>query len=54
MKVEFALNMGWNNKQTEVVEYDGDMTDEELDAEWSTWSANYIDGYWERIDEESK
>ena len=51
MKVEFSVNMGWNNKQTEIVEYDGDMTDEDLDAEWSTWSANYIDGYWKRIDE---
>ena len=54
MKVEFSVNMGWNNKQTEVIEYDGDMTDEELDAEWSTWSTNYIDGYWKRIDEESE
>ena len=52
MKVEFSLNMGWNIKQTEIVEYDDDMTDEELDAEWSAWSANYIDGYWKRIDEE--
>ena len=54
MKVEFSVNMGWNNKQTEIVEYDDDMTDEELDTEWSTWSTNYIDGYWRRIDEESK
>ena len=52
MKVEFSLNIGWNNKQTEIVEYDGDMTDEELDVEWSTWSTNYIDGGWSRIDEE--
>ena len=51
MKVEFAVNMGWNNKQIEIVEYDDDITDEELDAEWSTWSANYIDGHWKRIDE---
>ena len=54
MKVEFAVSMGWNNKQTEVIEYDDDMTDEELDSEWNTWSVNYIDGYWSRIDEESK
>lgn len=54
MRVEFSLNIGWNNKQTEVVEYDGDMTDEELDVEWSIWSSDYIDGYWKRIDEESK
>lgn len=52
MKVEFSLSIGWNNKQTEIVEYDDKMTDEELDAEWSTWSMNYIDGGWSRIDEE--
>lgn len=54
MKVEFSLNIGWNNKQTEVVEYEEDMTDEELDVEWSIWSSDYIDGYWKRIDEESE
>ena len=52
MKVEFSLNIGWNNKQTEIFEYDGDMTDKELDAEWYTWSMNYIDGGWSRVDEE--
>lgn len=52
MKVEFSVNMGWNNKQTEIVEYDDDITDEELSVEWNTWSMNYIDGGWSRIDEE--
>ena len=54
MKVEFSVNTCWNNTQTEIVEYDGDMADEELSAEWHAWSTNYIDGYWKRIDEESK
>lgn len=52
MKVEFRINAGMGITDAEIIEYDGDMTDKELDAEWSTWSMNYIDGGWSRVDEE--
>lgn len=52
MKVEFRINAGMGITDTEIIEYDGDMTDKELDVEWSTWSMNYIDGGWSRVDEE--
>ena len=54
MKVEFRINAGMGITDTEIIEYDDDITDEELDIEWSIWSSDYIDGYWKRIDEESE
>ena len=52
MKVEFRINAGMGITDTEIIEYDDDITDEELSVEWNTWSMNYIDGGWERIDGE--
>jgi len=49
MKVTFTLSIGYSNaKRKEVVEYEDDVTDEELEKDWQDWSANYIDGSFER------
>ena len=52
MKVEFRINAGMGITDTETIEYKDDITDEELNSEWYTWSMNYIDGGWSRVDEE--
>ena len=52
MKVEFRINVGMGIVDTEIIEYDDDITDKELSDEWNTWSMNYIDGGWSKLDEE--
>lgn len=51
MKVEFSVSMGLHSKETEVVEYDDDVTDEELDEEWSNWTVSHVNGYWKKLEE---
>lgn len=51
MKVEFRINAGMEITDTEIIEYDDDMTDEELNSEWNTWSMNYIDGGWKKLED---
>lgn len=52
MKVEFRINAGMGIVDTEIIEYDDDITDKELSDEWNTWSMNYIDGGWSKLDGE--
>ena len=52
MKAEFRINAGMGITETEIIEYEGDITDEELNSEWYAWSMNYIDGGWSRVDED--
>lgn len=51
MKVEFRISAGYGRTDTEITEYDDDTTDEELNEEWNTWSMNYIDGGWYKLEE---
>jgi len=51
MKVEFFVSMGLHSEEKVVVEYEGDITDEELDKEWSDWTMNSIDGYWKKLED---
>ena len=45
MKVTFTLSIGYANaSRREVLEYEDDVTDEELDKDWQDWAWNYIDG----------
>lgn len=43
--------MGLHSKEKEIVEYDNDITDEKLDEEWSNWTMNSIDGYWNKLED---
>ena len=51
MKVEFSISAGLGIRDSEVIEYDDDITDEELSSEWNTWSMNYIEGGWVRLED---
>lgn len=49
MKVTFTLGIGFvGARHEEVIEFDDDTTDEELDEFWTDWSHNYIDGGWSK------
>ena len=50
MKVEFNLSKGWNDVLSEVVEYEDDVTDEQLDEDYVQWLCENTDGYWSRVD----
>ena len=53
MKVKFTINMGRESHQ-EIVEYEDDVTEDELQEYWTDWTANYIDGGWRKLDENGK
>lgn len=52
MKVEFSVGIG-RHYEREVVEYDDDMSEEELQQAWGEWPMNYIDGSWEVLEDKS-
>jgi hypothetical protein len=44
-RVEFTLNIGFSGAECiEVMEYDDDVTQEEIDQDWQEWIWNHIDG----------
>jgi hypothetical protein len=44
MKVKFTLSIGLGGKQEEIIEFDDDTTEDDLDCAWKDWAWNYIDG----------
>lgn len=51
-KYVFHLGIGIANAyQREVLEFDDDITEEQLEKEWQEWSANYIDGGFSEYEE---
>lgn len=49
-KVEFTLSIGFvTGNHHEVMEFDDDITDEEIEQEYNEWIWNYIDGGWREI-----
>lgn len=52
-KVEFTLSIGFAcAEHREVVEYDDDIADAEIAADYECWCANYIDGGWRVLEDE--
>ncbi|MFA5760523.1 MAG: hypothetical protein WC877_02020 [Dehalococcoidales bacterium] len=51
MKVEFYLSMGYVNcKKTEIVEFDDNATDEEIDEDLQYWIGEQIECNWKKVD----
>lgn len=54
-KIQFEYQKGYgeHNKIKEVVEFDDDTTDEEIEKEFSNWAWQFIADYisWEEISE---
>lgn len=49
-RVEFTLSIGFvTGKHRKVMEFDDDITDEEIEQEYNEWMWNYIDGGWRVI-----
>ena len=47
MKVLFTLSIGFPNaKQSEVVDLDDDLTDDEIGDAYLEWRNDYLDGGW--------
>lgn len=54
-KVRFTLSIGFAcGEHEEIMEYEDDATDKEIDEDWSDWAWNYIDGGAETIDNEEE
>lgn len=51
MKVEFRISAGIGLTDSQILEFDDGITDEELNDEWNSWSMNYIDGGWDKLEE---
>lgn len=49
-KVKFTLSIGIvGAKQEETFEYDDDVSEDEIDDDYSDWVSNYIDGGWNDV-----
>jgi hypothetical protein len=50
-KVRFTLSMNLVGcKREEIVEFDDDMTDEEIQEQYEQWREEQLDGGWEEVD----
>lgn len=50
MKVKFSLSIGFSTaKHTEIVDFDDDATDEEIEECYNEWKDGYIDGGWTKV-----
>ena len=46
-KIHFCLNIGYSTaKHEEIVEYDDNATDDEINSDFSDWVNNYLDTEW--------
>lgn len=51
-KYEFTLSIGFaGGKRREVLEFDDDVTEEELEESYIDWRNNYLDGGWHEVGE---
>lgn len=50
MKVEFSVGIG-RHYEREVIEFDEDTTDDELQKYWNDWTVNHIDGSIDKAEE---
>ncbi|RKO61673.1 DUF7167 family protein [Caldibacillus debilis] len=48
-KVKFTLSLGLC-KREEVITFDDDITDEEIQEEYEQWQVEQLDGGWEEVD----
>lgn len=54
-RIKFSLSIGYANAgHEEVVEFDDDATDEQIEQDYQDWCSSYIDGGWWPADEESE
>jgi len=45
MRVKFTLSIGYDTAvREEIMEYDEDTSEEEIQIDWENWIANFIDG----------
>jgi hypothetical protein len=50
-KIEFTISLGLVGcKRNEVIEFDDDTTDEEIQQAYTDWMYDQIDGGWEDIE----
>lgn len=50
-KVRFTLSMNLVGcKSEEIMEFDDDMTDEEIQEQYEEWREEQLDGGWEEVD----
>lgn len=50
MKVEFSVGIG-RHYEREVIEFDADTTDEELQEYYNDWTVNHIDGHYHKVED---
>lgn len=51
-RIKFFLGIGFRNaNQEEIMEFEDDATDEEIDETFEDWKSNYIDASWWNADE---
>lgn len=54
-RVKFTLSIGYPGADhEEIVEFDDDTTDEQIEEAYEDWRNNYLDGSWWEVDEEGK
>ena len=46
MKVKFTLGIGFIHKREEIVEFEDDATEEEIEAAYLDWQSCYLAGGW--------
>lgn len=50
MQVRFTLGIGFIHKREEIVEFDDDATEEEIEEAYLEWQSCYLDGGWIVLD----
>lgn len=52
MKVRFTLSIGFPGAEIEqIVEFEDNLTKEELEIEWQEWAGNYIEGSYMEVEQ---
>lgn len=51
-KVKFWASNGYYPDREEIVEYDDDVTDEEIDNDYESWYGNVIESGWHFVEDE--
>lgn len=50
-KYKFTLSIGYSNaSHKEIMEYDEEPSEDELEEDWTQWTYNFIDGGYEQVE----
>lgn len=50
-KIKFTLSIGFTSaRRQEVVEFEPDATDEEINEAYQAWCSRYMDGGWSEVE----